>query len=128
IAEVEATHSGYGGMDGSAADLHIGRERRAAVGADGAEYLHGDVRRACIACVVPGDRDIASRLVHGDGGLQLTVRGCIIIDLDRGAPGRAVIVRMSDQDVCVVAFVRGFVGVNKIDTAVVDSATDFPGM
>src|SRR5205085_11866406 len=85
---------------------------------------------ARVARVVPADGHETCGLVHGDRGEVLgragDVAGGIIVDSDRGAPVRAVVVRVDNEDVGVVVG-RGrdaaAVRVNHVDAAVMRAAT-----
>src|SRR5262249_17533357 len=89
VAVIEVVHAldeGRGGVGHALADLHVGQEGQAAVGADRGKDLRLDVV-GVVAAVIPGDGDVPRGLVQGDHGQELAVTGVVVVDADRGAPG-----------------------------------------
>src|SRR5262249_10910566 len=79
------------------------------------------------ARVVPGDGEVAGRPVEGDGRHELGAARRVVVHLDRGTPGGAVVVRIPREDHCVVALVDRFVEVDEVDAAAVGAVAEVPG-
>src|SRR5512132_1915951 len=119
------------------ADLDVGLERVTAVGAEGAPEpgvvvrqavrVAGAARSEVVAGVIPDDGDLSAGRVARDLRQELAVHGRVVVDALGPAPARAVVVRVADVDVRVVALVLLLERVDEIDTAVVRPARPVPG-
>src|SRR5262249_22618140 len=65
----------------------------------------------------PGDAEIAAALIHSDGGVGAAIHARVIVDLDRGTRGCAVIVGSSQVEVGGAAARRGGTGIDEIGPA-----------
>src|SRR5262249_23111839 len=83
-----------------------------------------------VAGVVPGDGDVARRLVHGEGRVELAaaVADRVVVDAQPRTPGGPVVVRVPQIDVGVGAGEGRTIRVSQIDPADIPAvAAGVPG-
>src|SRR6266478_8326681 len=125
------------GVRRSGADLNVFGKRLPAVGTKRAPNLRigigdavGVTRPAgakIVAGVIPDDRDIAGCGIKRNLREKLTILGVVVVYPYARAPGRAVIVRIADENVSVVAFVLLLQRVHQVHAAVVRATGTVPG-
>src|SRR6185295_11550834 len=104
------------------AGLAVGLEADAAVGRTRGEEVHFAVV-GVVAGVVPGHHHAAVGLIHLQEGMELRpAREAIVVDLDRGRPGDAVVGRTGDPDIGLGRPARGVVAIGGVERAVAGAA------
>src|SRR5882757_8707746 len=124
------------GIRRSGADLNVLGKRLPSVGTKRAPDLRiviGDavgVTRPpdakIVAGVIPDDRDIPGCGVERNLREELTIPGIVVVHPYARAPSRAVIVRIADVDVGVIAFVLLLQRVHQVHAAIVRAAGTIP--
>ena len=119
------------------ADLEILCVRKPTVAAERTPELRVGIRQAIrvaasagseiVARVVPDYRQVAGRLIERDLRQELAVRRRVVVYPYRCAPGHALVIRVSNEDIGVVALVLDFEGVDEVHAAVVRAARPVPG-
>src|SRR5882724_8986097 len=124
------------GVRCSGADPDVTAERPPSVGTEGAPDLGIGIGDAIsvtrpssakiVAGVIPDDRNISGSWIEGDLREKLTIPGDIVVHPHACAPSRAVIVGITDVNVCVVAFVLLLQRVHQVHPAIVRATSTVP--
>src|SRR5712671_4325173 len=129
--------AGIVGVGGSHADLDVGGEARAAVGAERPPELGVVVRdpvgvarpagAQVVAAVIPDHGDIAGGGIQRDLRQELAVGGVVVVHPYRRAPRGPAVVGVLQVNVHVVALVRLLTCVHQVHAARVRAAGAVPG-
>src|SRR6266702_3398608 len=79
-----------------------------------------------VAGVIPDDRDVPGCGIEGNLRQELTIPGVVVVDPYTRAPSRAVIVRIADVNISVVAFVLLLKRVNEVYPSIVRATAAVP--